>query len=153
MCPAPLSSIMIEVILGDFWAQRTTSIHATPPPMHLLYQEEISRKMPFASGDAHSAGRKRSEAPPGADVFSRFGRLSERSQNMVQIWLDSDPGDLQPLGNHTSSGQCIYDQQGYPLTDKDKHMSAYQTISFEDLVGQYHRRPQRQAERESRVCV
>ena len=42
---------------------------------------EISRKMPFASGDAHSAGSKGSEAPPGAEASAPFGRLSERSRS------------------------------------------------------------------------
>jgi len=47
---------------------------------HFRTKKEISREMPFASGDAHSAGRKGSEAAPGAEAFSPFGRLSERSQ-------------------------------------------------------------------------
>jgi hypothetical protein len=40
--------------------------------------------MPFASGDALSAGPKRSEAPPGAEAFSPFGRLSERSRCLIR---------------------------------------------------------------------
>ena len=53
---------------------------AKPSPPAPSPKVETSREMPFASGDAHSAARKRSEAPPDAEASSPFGRLSERSQ-------------------------------------------------------------------------
>jgi hypothetical protein len=56
-----------------------------PDIAYLLYLREIPREMPFASGDAHSARPKRSEARPGAEAFSLFGRLSEISLRVLPV--------------------------------------------------------------------
>jgi len=67
-----LSQITAAILVFDTQALLRGNIRAA--------QTKIYRKVPFASGDAHSAGRKRSEAPPDAEAFSPFCRLSERSQ-------------------------------------------------------------------------
>jgi len=44
---------------------------------------DISWKMPFASGDAHSAAAMRSEASLDAEASALFGGLSERSRPLL----------------------------------------------------------------------